>query len=179
MSFKKAIFLDRDGVVNAAVVRNGRPYPPKSLEELRILPGVKETLEAFRKAGFRIIVVTNQPDVATGIQTRKVVDSIHNYLIENLTIDDIKACFCVEGDECECYKPKPKLLLDAAKEWHIDLSQSYMVGDRWRDIGAGQAAGCKTLFIDYHYREKRPENPDWIVRDLAEAGRMILVENDE
>lgn len=170
----RAVFLDRDGVLNASVVREGRPYPPDSLADVRILPGVKETLQAFHNAGFKNIVVTNQPDVATGKQRREVVEAIHGFMLKELNIDDIRTCYCVEGDDCDCYKPKPKMLIDAARQWHIDLTQSFMVGDRWRDIGAGKAAGCKTFFIDYDYGERRPDNPDYIVKDLAEAGRIIL-----
>jgi len=170
----RAVFLDRDGVINASVVRGGRPYPPDTLEALKILPGVHDTLEAFRHAGLKTIVVTNQPDVATGKQKREIVDEIHDFLLGALAIDDIKACFCVEGAGCACYKPKPKMLLDAAEEWKIDLSRSFMVGDRWRDIGAGQAAGCKTFFIDYGYNEQQPDHPDFVVKCLAEAGEVIL-----
>jgi len=170
----RAVFLDRDGVINASVVRGGRPYPPDSLAELTILPGVHDTLEAFRRAGLKTIVVTNQPDVATGRQKRETVEAIHEFLLGVLAIDDIKACFCVEGVDCACYKPKPKMLLDAAREWKIDLSRSFMVGDRWRDIGAGQAAGCKTFFIDYGYNEQQPDHPDFVVKCLAEAGEVIL-----
>lgn len=170
----RAVFLDRDGVINASVVRGGRPYPPDTLEALEILPGVHDTLEAFRHAGLKIIIVTNQPDVATGKQKRETVDAIHDFLLGALAIDDIKVCFCVEGAGCECYKPKPKMLLDAADEWNIDLSKSFMVGDRWRDVGAGQAAGCKTFFIDYGYSEQQPDHPDFVVKSLVEAGEVIL-----
>lgn len=89
----------------------------------------------------------NQPDVATGKQQRKTVDAIHEYLFDTLALDDIKTCFCVYRPECECYKPKPKMLLEAAREWKIDLSRSFMIGDRWRDVGAGEAAGCKTFSL--------------------------------
>lgn len=174
----RAVFLDRDGVINASAFRGGRPYPPDTLAELIILPGVQDTLEAFRHAGLKTIVVTNQPDVVTGKQKREIVDEIHDFLLVALAIDDIKACFCVEGTGCACYKPKPKMLLDAAEEWKIDLSRSFMVGDRWRDIGAGQAAGCKTFFIDYGYNEQQPNHPDFVVKSLLEAGAIILNELD-
>ena len=173
----KAVFLDRDGVINASVVRGGRPYPPDSLNDLIVLSGVKETLFNLHCAGFLIIVVTNQPDVATGKQKREVVEAIHGFLMDNLSIDDIKTCFCIEGKGCECYKPKPKMILDATKERNIDISRSFMIGDRWRDIGAGQAAGCKTFFIDYGYDERQPERPDFVVGSLFEAGQIILKAN--
>ncbi len=170
----RAVFLDRDGVINRAVVRNGRPYPPDSLADFVILPGVRETLLALRSAGYLNIVATNQPDVATGKQDREVVDAMHSRIRNTLAVDEICACFCVEGPDCPCYKPLPGMLLNAAQNWGVDLERSFMVGDRWRDVGAGRAAGCTTLFIDYGYAERRPENPDFVVRDLPDAGRVIL-----
>lgn len=170
----RAVFLDRDGVINRAVVRNGRPYPPDTLEDLEILPGAEEVLSQLRAVGFLNIVATNQPDVATGKQSRHVVDAMHAHLRARLALDDIRACFCVEGPDCPCYKPFPGMLVEAAQDWGIDLRRSFMVGDRWRDVGAGQAAGCRTIFIDCGYAERRPENPDYTVGSLTEAGNIIL-----
>ncbi len=168
------MFLDRDGVINRAVVRDGRPYPPASLEELEILPGVAEALKAFRAEGFVNLVATNQPDVTTGKTTRAIVDSIHDHLMQTLPLDAVYACFCVEGPDCDCYKPKPGMLLEAAAEWEVDCAQSFMVGDRWRDVGAGQAARCRTIFIDYGYQERRPDGPDHTVNSLKDAMPIIL-----
>ena len=166
--------MDRDGVINRAIVRNGRPYPPQALVDLEILPGVVDACLAFRAAGLRVIVITNQPDVSTGKQDRAVVDAIHARLMHDLALDGIKVCFCAEGDGCDCYKPKPGMLLEAAREWSIDLEQSFLVGDRWRDIGAGLAVGCTTYFIDYGYDERRPDQPYHVVDDLAQASLLIL-----
>jgi D-glycero-D-manno-heptose 1,7-bisphosphate phosphatase len=171
---KRAVFLDRDGVVNRAMVRNGKPYPPDTLEEFVLLPGVEHAVIALREAGFLIIVVTNQPDVATGVQQREVVESMHGKLLRDGLCDDIKACYHTDADGCDCRKPKPGMLLEAAREWQIDLSHSFMVGDRWRDVAAGKAAGCYTFFIDYGYREQRADNPDAVVASLSEASQMIL-----
>ena len=131
-------------------------------------------MRELRAAGFLNIVVTNQPDVATGKQKREVVEAMHGHVRACLAVDDIRACFCVEGPNCPCYKPKPGMLLDAASDWNIDLTQSFMVGDRWRDVGAGQAAGCRTIFIDCGYREQRPDKPDFVAADLLQAGKFIL-----
>lgn len=171
---KRAVFLDRDGVINRAAVRNGKPYPPASVEELEILPGVEKAARDLHDAGFLIIVVTNQPDIATGVQSLEVVEKMHRKLRETLPIDDIKVCYHSNADACTCRKPKPGMLLEAARERDIDLSRSFLVGDRWGDIGAGQAAGCFTFFIDYGYRERTAENPDAVVHSLAEASRIIL-----
>ena len=169
----RAAFLDRDGVINRALVRDGRPYAPVSLAEFELLDGVPEAIQELRAAGFRIIVVTNQPDVATGVQRREAVEEIHAHLLARLGVDAIKACFHVDADHCACRKPKPGMLLEAAAEWHVDLSQSYMIGDRWRDVEAGHAAGCRTILVGDGYGE-RPARPDAVADSLREAVRLIL-----
>ncbi len=171
---KRAVFLDRDGVINRAVVRDGKPFPPDSLKELEILPGVAEALADLRAAGFVNVIVTNQPDVATGKQSREVVEAMHGFLLSALPIDAVKVCYHTDPDNCACRKPKPGMLLEAARELSIDLDASFMVGDRWRDVGAGQAAGCKCFFLDCGYAEKRPEKPYIAVKSLIEAGDLIL-----
>ena len=170
----RAVFLDRDGVINEATVREGHPYPPANLVQFKLLPGVLETIESLRGAGFKIIIVTNQPDVATGVQSREVVESMHHKLRALGLCDDIKVCYHTGADACGCRKPKPGMLIEAAREWQINLSSSFMVGDRWRDVTAGKAAGCFTYFIDYKYQEQRPDCPDAVVESLEEAGRLIL-----
>lgn len=171
---RQAVFLDRDGVINRAVVKNGKPFPPASLDAFEFLPGVESAAHALRKAGFLIVVVTNQPDVATGVQAREVVESMHKKLHAAAICDDIKVCYHTDDDACDCRKPKPGMLLEAAQEWQIDLPRSFMVGDRWRDVSAGKAAGCQTFFIDYQYREQSAERPDAVVTSLEEAAKLIL-----
>jgi D-glycero-D-manno-heptose 1,7-bisphosphate phosphatase len=173
---KKAIFLDRDGVINQAIVREGKPYPPTRLKDVVILQGVKETLERLHKAGYSLIVVTNQPDVSRGKVTRQQVDEINNYLLSNLIIDEILTCFHDDFENCNCRKPKPGLLIEASKSKGIDLAESYMIGDRWRDIECGQNAGCKTIFINYHYQEKQPVGFNFETTSLKEACVFILGE---
>lgn len=171
---RRAVFLDRDGVINRAVVRDGRPYPPATVAALEILPGVPEALAALRAAGFLNVVVTNQPDVRTGAQDREVVEAMHGQLMRSLAIDAIEVCYHVDADDCDCRKPRPGMLHAAARRLAIDLAASFLVGDRWRDIAAGQAAGCRPLFIDYGYSERRPEPPYAVVGSLAEAAARIL-----
>jgi len=170
----RAVFLDRDGVINRAHIREGKPLPPTGLSEIEILPGVAQALLELRKAGFLLIVVTNQPDVARGNTLREAVEEINNHLASRLAIDEIYTCFHDNKDGCDCRKPLPGSLLAAAKKHRIDLKASYMVGDRWRDIEAGQRAGCKTIFIDYMYTEKQPELFDYRVSSLLEASQIIL-----
>lgn len=170
----RAVFLDRDGVLNANIVRNGKPYAPRTLDEFRILPGVEEAVRRIKDAGFLAIIATNQPDVALGLTPRATVDAIHDALRRRLPLDDIKICWHVDADHCPCRKPKPGLLLDAAAEYDIDLPASYMVGDRWRDLLAGQAAGCATILVDNGLAREKPCHPDKIVLSLPEAVAYIL-----
>ena len=170
----RAVFLDRDGVINRAVVCEGKPYPPATLAEFEILPGVLDALRELAKAGFLLIVATNQPDVARGLQCRQTVEAMHQRLRNELPLDDIKVCYEVESPTSLCYKPKPGMLLEAAQERGIDLARSYMVGDRWRDVGCGQAAGCFTVFIDRDYAETLRDVPDVTCTDLVQASAYIL-----
>jgi D-glycero-D-manno-heptose 1,7-bisphosphate phosphatase len=171
---RRAVFLDRDGVLNASLVRAGKPYAPRTVAEFELLPGVPEALARLREAGFLNVVVTNQPDVATGKAKREDVEEMHRRLLQELPVDAIKACFHAEGEGCACRKPKPGMLLEAARELGIDLGASFLVGDRWRDVAAAQAAGCQALFIDYQYREKQPDKPYLAVKSLAEAAGYIV-----
>lgn len=173
---RRAVFLDRDGVLNRAMVRDGKPYPPANLAETEILPGVSDALAALHDAGYMLIVVTNQPDVARGTTPMAVVEEINSHLAMRLPIDEFRTCYHDGSDGCDCRKPLPGALLAAARQHGIDLSRSSMVGDRWRDTEAGQRAGCKTFFIDYGYAEKQPESFDYRVRSLGEAAQIILGE---
>lgn len=172
----KAVFLDRDGVLNKALVRTGKPYPPANIVELEILPGVFEALQVLKKNGFLLIVVTNQPDVARGVVSKESVEQMNHFLQDKLGIDEFNTCYHDSGDNCACRKPKPGAILEAAIRWSLDLGQSFMVGDRWRDIEAGQAAGVKTVFIDYGYDEKRPNAFDYKTSSLLSAVPYILGE---
>ena len=172
---KRAVFLDRDGVLNRAVIRDGKPYPPASLSELEILDGVSEALRYLRSAGFILIVVTNQPDAARGITPLSTIEAIHARMLETLALDDIRVCLHSGHEGCACRKPKPGMLINAAEEFQIDLSASFMVGDRWRDINAGHAAGCRTILIDVGYDEQPPERePEFTCTSLSEAARWIV-----
>lgn len=173
---RRAVFLDRDGVINRALVRDGRPYPPANLAEVEILSGVPDALAALHDAGFMLIVVTNQPDVARGTTLVVAVEEINNYLASCLPIDEFRTCYHDSSDGCDCRKPLPGAIMTAASQHEIDLGVSYMVGDRWRDIEAGQRAGCTTIFIDYGYDEKQPESVNYRVRSLEEASQFILGE---
>lgn len=171
---KRAVFLDRDGVINRAVVQDGKPFPPRSVSELEVLPDAKDALLRLRDAGYMLIVVTNQPDVARGTQTQAEVEEINARLGSELAIDEFLVCYHDDVAGCTCRKPNPGGLLDAAERHQVDLNRSYIVGDRWRDVEAGQRAGCTPFFIDYGYSEREPEPPFLRVRSLAEAADKIV-----
>lgn len=170
----KAAFLDRDGVVNRALVIGGKPFPPASVDDLDILEGVEHSLKLLKKNGYLIFIVTNQPDVARGKTSRTMVEEINNRLEETLPIDEIVVCFHDDTDNCECRKPLPGMLYALAGRHGVSLEESIMVGDRAKDMEAGNSAGCKTFFIDYSYAEQPPTRYDFRVGSLSEAVEIEL-----
>lgn len=171
---QRAVFLDRDGILNYTAVIDGKPYAPRLVEEFSVYQNAHEPLQKLKAAGYILIVVSNQPDVGNGRTPREVVEEMNTILKRTLPLDSIKVCFHSQHDFCQCRKPKPGMLTSAAVEWDIDLSKSYIVGDRWSDIAAGRAAGCRTVFIDRGYRESKEVSPDFAVRSLGEAVEHIL-----
>lgn len=171
---RKAVFLDRDGVILRSAVKDGKPFPPADMEEVEILENVRQALDLLKQAGFLLFVTTNQPDVRRGTKTRRQVEQIHEYLLHMLPLDGIYTCFHDDQDDCKCRKPKPGLILEAAGQFGVDLNQSFVIGDRWKDIAAGQVAGCTTIFIDYGYSEKRPDLPFLLARSLWDSLPLIL-----
>lgn len=171
---KKAFFLDRDGVINKLIIRAGKAQAPYSLEEFELYPGVAEACQKIKASGFLMIIVTNQPDVARGWVKYESVEIINNKIKELLPIDDIKICLHVNSDQCLCRKPMPGMLLEAAREWEIDLLESYMVGDRYGDISAGVSAGCKTVLVGPGDEQGNYPGPDYQVDSLLAAVSLIL-----
>lgn len=180
-SGKSAVFLDRDGVINRALVREGRPYPPASIEEFILLPGVPEACQKLKQAGFLLVVATNQPDVGRGTLAHEAVEAIHEHLCRLLPIDRVEVSYAPGGEQPpdEFRKPRPGMLRQAATVLGIDLKKSFMVGDRWRDIDCGHAAGCTTILIDYGYAEELRQPPDYRVQSLLEASDIILDQRAE
>jgi D-glycero-D-manno-heptose 1,7-bisphosphate phosphatase len=151
------------------------PYAPTTLEEFEILPGVAEALNNLKRHNYKLIVVTNQPDISRGTQSPQLLEAMHQLLKSQLPIDDILTCPHTDADHCACRKPQPGMLLEAARKHNIDLANSFMIGDRWRDIEAGYNAGCKTILIDYGYSERPPDHaPDLRVSSLREAADWII-----
>jgi len=171
---RAAAFLDRDGVINRAVVIQGRPHPPRTCDHLTLLPGVEEACRRLKERHVLIVVVTNQPDIARGTASWGEVNAINDHLTELLPIDDVLVCPHDDGHRCGCRKPAPGLILTAARQWGIDLGRSTMVGDRWRDVEAGRAAHLATVFLDRGYDERRPPCPDAVCGELLDAVPFIL-----
>lgn len=177
-SKNKCVFLDRDGVLNRPVVREGRPYPPDTAEEVELYDDVREGCDRLKAAGFLLVVVSNQPDVGRGTQSRAQADTINKKIAAELPqIGQFEVCFHAGeefGEACDCRKPKPGMLLRAADLLKIDLTGSFMIGDRWRDIDCAKAAGCRAIFIDHQYAESLRQKPDATVRTFSEAVAAVL-----
>ena len=173
---RRAVFLDRDGVIYREIVHNGQARAPYTMAEVDVLPGVPDALDRLRRSGFQLIVVTNQPDVIRGHASRPEVEAIHSRLRQTLPVDDIRVCYHDDADGCACRKPSPGMLYAAAVERDIALAGSYMVGDRWRDVGAGRSAGCTTILVDSDRREPTTIEPDVRAGDLSQAATWILAQ---
>lgn len=175
-SIRRAIFLDRDGTLNAAVMRAGKPYPPATIEEFALLPDVAEGCARLKAAGYVLVVATNQPDVGRGTQSQTAVEAIHARMCQLLPIDRVEVSYDSGSEDppSPFRKPAPGLLLRAARDLGLDLARSWMIGDRWRDIDCGKNAGCRTVFIDCGYAETLRAKPDLIVCNFAAAVEVIL-----
>ena len=178
---RRAVFLDRDGVVNRSLERDHKPFAPRNLDEFDILSEVPAACAKLKAAGFLLVVATNQPDVGRGTLPQDIIEKIHAHMLRQLPIDRVEVCYHPgQGlSDCTCRKPKPGMLLNAARALHIDLARSWMVGDRWRDVDCGRAAGCRTVFVARGYAEELRQKPDFSAGNLAEAADIILKESKE
>jgi D-glycero-D-manno-heptose 1,7-bisphosphate phosphatase len=175
---RRAVFLDRDGVINRPIVREGRPYPPAEIKDFELYDDVAAGCARLDAAGYLLVVVTNQPDVARGTQTRAAVDAMHRKMLDALPqIARVEVCWHAGpdwGEPCDCHKPEPGMVWRAAEALGIDLTQSFLVGDRWRDVDCGHRAGCRTVLIDRNYSEELRHPPDWTVTSFGQAVQAIL-----
>jgi D-glycero-D-manno-heptose 1,7-bisphosphate phosphatase len=175
---QRAVFLDRDGVLNRPCLRGGAPYPPADVKEFELYEDVLIGCTCLKNAGFLLVVVSNQPDVGRGTQRREVAEAINKKLAKAIpALDRIEVCFHAGedyGDVCDCRKPKPGMLFRAAAALDIDLPSSYMIGDRWRDVDCARAAGCHVIFIDRGYTESLRQQPDVTVTTFRDAVAAVL-----
>lgn len=177
-SKRVGVFLDRDGVLIRAIVRDQRPHSPTCAAEVEIPPDVPDACAELRRRGFVIVVVTNQPEVARGNLSREAVEEIHRYLQGRIPLDGIRVCYHDDVDHCTCRKPSPGMLCDAARDWNIDLRNSFLIGDRWKDIEAGKRAGCRTVFIDRQYAEPLPQNADFFAPSFSLAVEWVISQSE-
>jgi D-glycero-D-manno-heptose 1,7-bisphosphate phosphatase len=180
---RPAVFLDRDGVVNEVVEGpDGQAAGPLRPEDVVVPADAAPAVERLRAAGYTLVLVTNQPDVARGRARREDVDAINARLVAELGLDAAYVCPHDNGDDCSCRKPQPGMLLDAARDLGLDLGASWLVGDRWVDIGAAAAAGVRSVLLDRPYSwlgtssGGPPEGlePTHRVATLAEAAERVL-----
>ena len=175
---RPAVFLDRDGVINKPVVRDGRPYPPAEAKDFELYEDVAAGCAQLERAGYLLVVVTNQPDVGRKAQTREAVEEMHRKMRDALPqIARVEVCWhagSAWADPCDCRKPHPGMVLRAAAALNIDLGQSFLIGDRWRDVDCGHNAGCRTIFVDRNYAEALRQPPNWTVKSFGQAVEVIL-----
>ena len=175
---QRAIFLDRDGVINRVAVQNGMPHPPSDTGEFELYEDVPAGCARLKAANFLLVVITNQPDVGRGNQSREAVEAMNLKMQSALPIlDRIEVCYHAGeryGQSCGCRKPRPGLILRAAAELNIDPKRSYVIGDRWRDVDCARAAGCRAILIERGYKESLREAPDFTVANFNEAVNAVL-----
>ena len=172
----KAIFLDRDGVINEVIYHKGinKPSSPWKIDEFKFINGIEETLHRFKEKNYKLFIITNQPDIARQNIEKGVTEQINKKIFEKLPIDDIQICPHDDSDKCCCRKPKPGMIMDLAYHYDIDLDKSFLIGDGWKDMNAGSQAGCKTILIQKSYNKE--VEADFKVLDLNTAGDIILNE---
>lgn len=169
----RALFIDRDGVVNEVILKDGEPCAPWNMEEFKILPDAAGAVKRAKNLGLLVIVCTNQPDVLRRMVRREDVEKMNRQIKEKLSVDDIFVCFHDDADNCDCRKPKPGMLIEASKKWDIELNSSFFVGDTWRDIDAGRNAGCRTILINTEYNQKNMPKSDFSVENLSSTVSLI------
>ena len=171
---KKAIFLDRDGVINKSLVVDGKPFAPRFFNDFELIKGVEDALKSFHRLDYLNIVVTNQPDIANHLMAPDELNRMNKFLLSKLPIAKIYVCTHASSAKCDCRKPKPGMIFRAAERFNIDLSQSVLVGDRWKDVACGHAAGVsKVFFVDYKYDEPKPIGTYVTIKSLVEVVKLL------
>lgn len=170
----KAIFFDRDGVLIEAVVKNKKPFSIKKIKDLKFLINDNEIFLKLKNLGYKLIIVTNQPDVARNKISEKFVDDVNSAIKKKYFIDYAYTCLHDDISNCSCRKPKNGLLIEAQRDFNLNIKKCFLIGDRWKDISAAESSGCKSIFIDYNYDEKKPEKYTFKVNSISEAINIIL-----
>lgn len=168
----KAVFLDRDGVINKVIIRDGRAFSPRTLDEFFLADGIRDAASKLKEKAYKIIVITNQPELARGFISPEILELMTRRIREEILIDDIFICPHDDEHQCSCRKPKPGMLLEAAEKWRIELASSFFIGDTWKDMEAGKAVSCNTILIDAIYNQG--VSCDFRVKSLVEAVSIII-----
>lgn len=168
---KAAVFLERDGILNHALVEKGIQVTPGSVGEFKVNPEARPALEELKEQGFLLIATTNQPGLSRGTMNRRELDLMHLILRRNMPLDDLMLCPHDESDRCPCRKPKPGLLAEAAFKYHIDLDRSFVISDKWQDAEAARVAGCTSILISSPWIGR--VHHDFVVQDLSAAVQKI------
>ncbi len=169
----KAVLFDRDGVINLAFHSNNISYPPKTIDQVKIHAGIVDSIKKIKRAGFKTFIITNQPDVDRGNTTKENVDAINNYILSMIDIDKLYTCYSSDNNHPD-RKPNPGMILKAKKEFDLDLSQSFVIGDRETDILAGKACNCKTILMISNNKAIDRELADYNVENINQAANIIL-----
>ena len=149
----RAVFFDRDGVLNNLVFRDGDYYSPRNLNNFKFFNDAEKVIHTIRDKGYLAIIVSNQPDIARGYLKKSVLNEMTKQLFDKLSVDDVFYCMHDDPDVEECRKPDPGLIIKAQKKWGIDLNQSLMVGDTEKDQGTAKNAGVKFILISRSYND--------------------------
>jgi D-glycero-D-manno-heptose 1,7-bisphosphate phosphatase len=172
---RHAVFLDRDGTLIESDLVDGRPVPFHDADDLRLLDGVLQGCGQLKAAGYSLVMVTNQPDIARGTAVATVIEAVNTQLVDALGLDLALMCPHDDADDCDCRKPKPGLLQQGAEILSIALDRSsFIVGDRWRDIDAGHNADVSSVWINLGYDEPLRAQPDHVTTTFSAAVEWIV-----
>ena len=169
---KRAVFIERDGILNEVRVGPKHPITPLTLEEFKVNTAAVAPLQALKAAGFVLIVTTNQPGLSRGYQARRELDRMHDVLRRTFAVDDLLVCPHDETDHCPCRKPRPGLLIEAAFKWHLNLDHSFVISDKWQDSEAARTAGCTSLLLKSPWVGQ--VHHDFVLPDITAIVEKIL-----
>lgn len=170
---RAGVFLDRDGILVDAPVVKGSPTSARSMRDLRLIPDAVDLCRGLALVGIPTFMFTNQPDISRGLLAREIVDAQNDFVATQCALTSVRVCPHDEIDKCQCRKPRPGMILDLAEEFELDIPSSVVVGDRWRDIDAGNAAGARTIFVDYGYTERKPQDATATVTSMRDVATIL------
>lgn len=169
---KRAVFIERDAILNEVRTGPKHQVPPLTLEEFKINQQAKDPLLKLKGAGFVLVATTNQPGLSRGYQSRRELDRMHEVLRRSFPLDDLMVCPHDETDHCPCRKPRPGLLIEAAFKWHLNLDHSFVISDKWQDAEAARTAGCTSVLLKSPWVGQ--VHHDFVLPDLKSIADKIL-----